>query len=288
MRDWNDARLFLAVLRAGNFARAARELRLDASTLSRRIAELERDLDTPLFQRTTRSLEPTEHALRLAPHAEAMELAAVALRRSATEDAPAGIVRVTCPEELASGLLVPAFGALRRAHPEVRLELVGGGRVLDLERGEADVALRAVRPERGPLVARRVLQARYRAYASRGYLRGRSREAGTLDWLALDDPSGTAPEARWVLEAAGSRGPILRTNDTLDLAAAAAAGWGATLLPEPLAARHANLVRVWPDAEPPLERSLWIVVPRKLARVARVRAVVRWLEATLREVTPRR
>ncbi|MCB9618304.1 MAG: LysR family transcriptional regulator [Sandaracinus sp.] len=284
MRDWNDARLFLAVLRAGSFARASRELGLDASTLSRRVAELERSLDAVLFHRTTRSLEPTERALRLAPHAEAMELAAVALRRSASEDAPEGVVRVTCPEELASGLLVPAFGTLRTAHPEVRLELVGGGRVLDLERGEADVAVRAVRPERGELRAKRLLRVRYRAYASRGYLRGRARDADALEWLALDDPAGRSPEARWVDEVAGARGPVLRTNDTLDLATVAAAGWGAALLPDAMASRHPNLVPVWPERDATLERALWLVVPRKLARVGRVRAVMAWIEDVFRGV----
>lgn len=276
--------MFLAVIRSGSFTRAARRLGVNQSTISRRVAELEAALGCELFHRSTRTLEPTERALRLVVHAEAIEAAVVALEREAAEpDTPRGVVRVATPEELASGLLIPAFAELRQAQPDIRLELIGSGRFVDLERGEADIALRTLRPERGQLLARRLLKARYRAYANASYLEARSTASCAeltpemLDWLALDDPLGQTPEARWINEGSAVT-PILRTNDTLDLAAAAAAGLGATLLPESIAARHPELVPIWPSSPPLFERQLWLVVPRRLARVARVRAVMRWIE----------
>ena len=76
---------------------------------------------------------------------------------------------------------------------------------------------------------------------------------------------------------------MLATNNTLDLAAAAAAGVGAALLPNLLAARHKNLVRLEPGAPPAIARHLWLVTHRSLTRVARVRAVMDWIAETCRQ-----
>lgn len=284
MTDWNDVHVFLAVCRTGSFVRAASALGLDASTVSRRIAALERALACSLFQRSTRALTMTDRARRLQPHAETIERTMVALRRDAADpDEARGRVRVAAPEEIVGGALVPALGALLGEHAEIEVELVGAGHVADLERGEADLAIRVVRPEKGELLARRVAKVRYRPYAARSYLRGRSLDdPATLDWLALDDPAERAPEARWVSSVRGARGPRLKTNDTRDLAVAAAAGLGAAVLPEAIAARHPELEALWPETSPVVQRSLWLVIPRRLATRASVRIVARWVESTCR------
>jgi DNA-binding transcriptional LysR family regulator len=284
MNDWGDVQIFLALCRTASFARAAAQLAVDASTVSRRVAELERSLGCRLFERSTRAVALTDRAKRLLPHAEEIERAVVAMRREAAEPELAeGRVRVAAPEEIVGGVLVPALSSLLQAHPELRVDLIGAGALADLERGEADVALRVVRPEKGDLVSRRVVSVRYRAYASRSYLRGRSTDApGDLEWLALDDPNARSPETHWVRAVCGPNGPRMRTNDTRALAVAAAAGHGAALLPEPIASRHAELTPLWPAGDAVLERTLWLVTPRKLARTARVRAVSRWMEEACR------
>ena len=277
MQSWDDARVFLAVIRKGSFTAAARALDLNQSTVSRKIADLESELGQPLFSRSRRSLQATELAERLRSPAERVERAMAGLDRAAAEtDRPEGVVRVATAEELTSGLLVPAFGQLRRAHPDIQIELIGGSRVVDLERGDADLALRVVQPTRGDLVSRKVASFEFRPYASRAFIkRSRGAPLEALDWLALDDPQGRMPEARWVDEVVGERRPVLRTNNTLDLALAASEGLGAALLPNALAQRHKNLVPL--DAKVVLRRDLWLVAPRALARVARVRAVMAWI-----------
>lgn len=287
MQDWDDVRVLLAVLRHGGFTPAAHALGVNQSTVSRRIGELEARLGQALFHRSARAFGPTELAERLRPGAEAAEAAMVALSRAVADPARvAGVVRVATAEELATALLVPAFRALRRAHPDLHLELVGAGQVADLEQGEADVALRVIPPEQGDLLRRAVATVRYAPYASRGYLRGRSdAPLSSLDWLSLFDPRGILPEAEWVRRRLGARAPVLATNNTLDLAAAAAAGTGAALLPDRVAARYDNLIRLEDGAA--IERKLWLVVPRALAEVARVRAVMDWIvEACRFEATP--
>ena len=279
MKSWDDARLLLAVVRHPSLTAAAHGLGLNQSTVSRRLAALEAELGRPLFHRSARSLRPTELASRLIEHAEAIERAVAAFDRAALEeDQPVGAVRLATAEELTSALLVPAFDRLHRRHPDIQLEIVGAGRIVDLERGEADLALRVVRPTRGELVSRVVATLRYHAYASRAYRRrAGERSLDELDWVALDDPRGQMPEAQWVAGHLRQRTPLLQTNNTLDLALAASRGVGAALLPEVLAARHQNLVRLRPDGPPALTRKLWLVTHRALVEVARVRAVMDWI-----------
>src|SRR5689334_11508774 len=101
---WDLYRSFLGVVREGSLSAAARHLGLTQPTMGRHIAALERSLGTPLFSRSQNGLVPTQAALALVPHAEAMASAADALVRAASGDAdePKGVVRVTASEYVGS------------------------------------------------------------------------------------------------------------------------------------------------------------------------------------------
>src|SRR5580658_9826865 len=99
VRDLNDLRFFAAVVSSGGFSRAARELGLPKSRLSRRVAALESDLGVRLLERSTRRLNVTqvgedvyEHALAALSEAGAIEEIAARMKSE-----PSGLVRVTCP-----------------------------------------------------------------------------------------------------------------------------------------------------------------------------------------------
>src|SRR5579862_7255324 len=74
--DWEQIRLFLAVARERSLAGAAARLRLDVSTVSRRLDRLEEQVGAPLFDRTRDGTTGTELAEQLVAHAEEMELSA--------------------------------------------------------------------------------------------------------------------------------------------------------------------------------------------------------------------
>src|SRR5579863_6623222 len=146
--DWTHYRAFLAVLREGSLSGAARALGLAQPTLGRQIADLERALGTALFIRSSRGLLPTDAASDIAPHAEAMAAAAGAMKRAASGGAndATGVVRITASEIVGAEVLPPLLAEFRRAHPGVTVELALSNRVEDLLRGEADIAVRMVRP----------------------------------------------------------------------------------------------------------------------------------------------
>ena len=117
---------FLAVLRGGSLSAAARDLNLTQPTLGRQVAALESTLGVPLFARSTEGLQPTERALALRPHAEAMAAAAANLLRAASgsEDALLGAVRLAASEFMGGVVLPPMLAKFRAAYPGVDIETV--------------------------------------------------------------------------------------------------------------------------------------------------------------------
>ncbi|UWQ18703.1 LysR family transcriptional regulator [Jannaschia sp. M317] len=172
MFDWSDIRTFLAVLRDGSAASAARRLGTNQTTVSRRLARLEDALGLKLFDPGPRGARPTEAARRLLPEAEAMEAAALSLssRADGMSRRLTGTIRLTAnPNAMRyAGGIIRNF---QRAHPGAEFRIDTETRTLSLEDGEADIALRpGVRLSGDTLIARKLLDHPWGFYASDGYL----------------------------------------------------------------------------------------------------------------------
>lgn len=271
--------LLVAAARTGSASAVSRELGLGTATVLRRLAALEEALGTTLFDRTPSGLVPTA-ALELAlPWAEQIDAAAIQLQRelSSLETRPTGLVRLALLPTLAAWFVAPALPRLRARHPGLVVELEPAAAVVDLVRREADLALRAVRPQTGDLVAQRVATVEFGAFASAELLAAtRAQHLAELPWVAWDARMTDAPESRWLTAAAPHATVVLRSADLESLVSAAQVGLGALVTWAPLAA-EAGLVPVplpGPDAPP---GALWLVAHRSLRRVPRVAAVWEWL-----------
>ncbi len=170
--DWALMRSFLAVNDAGSVMGAARRLGAHQPTLSRHVAELERQLGAPLFERTGRGLAPTALGRALADGARQMADGAAAVQRVVAGHAAAsgGTVRITTSNVAAACLLPPVLAALQHEAPEIHIELVASNAVHNLLRREADIAVRMVRPSQGSLVARKLAELPICAAAHADYL----------------------------------------------------------------------------------------------------------------------
>jgi DNA-binding transcriptional LysR family regulator len=171
--DWSLYRSFLAVAETGSLSAAARRLGSTQPTVGRHIAQLEAALGgQTLFTRSPGGLAPTEAALALKPHAEAMAAAAAALEREASgaADAEGGVVRITASEVVGAEVLPPILTAFREDHPDIDIELVLSNQPEDLLRREADIAVRMLRPRQDALLARRIGSIRLYMYGHERYL----------------------------------------------------------------------------------------------------------------------
>ncbi|PRY92110.1 DNA-binding transcriptional LysR family regulator [Donghicola tyrosinivorans] len=157
--DWNHARSFLVTADEGSLSAAARALGMTQPTLGRQVAALEDELGVVLFERVGRGLELTDAGHSLLDHVRAMADAAGNLSLSATgrSQSVGGTIRITASEIYAAYLLPPLLEMLRKQAPELTIEVVASNDIRDLQRREADIALRNTRPSEEALIAKRVV-----------------------------------------------------------------------------------------------------------------------------------
>lgn len=171
--ELSAAEVFLQVVKASGFTAAAKALGKSTSSLSRTVAELERQLGAQLLARTTRRLHLTEAGALYASHAEALLLAQRAGRDAVAEltgGVPRGHLRVTMPVTVGERLLGPAVPELRRRFPELRLELDLSDRNVPLVQGGYDLAIRVGRLADSSLRAQLLGKVAVRLVASPKYV----------------------------------------------------------------------------------------------------------------------
>jgi DNA-binding transcriptional LysR family regulator len=280
---WDDVRYFLAVQRRGRHKGAARLLRVDPTTVARRIAALEVALGAKLFVRTPERLLPTVAGLTFAVHAARVEAEVLAAER-ALEAADArleGAIRITATDGFVHYMLLPALAQFCRAHPALTIDLRTDTNLLDLSRREADVAIRLARPKEPALVARRLGAMPFALFASDSYLerRGAPRSFAALaahDWIGFDVSLDQLPQVKWLRRIVPRLRYVLRANTTTTQVLTCAEGHGIALLPVFVAAREPRLRRLLPRVAGPT-RDLWAVTHADMRANARVEVFIAWL-----------
>ena len=170
--DWNRARAFLVTAEEGSLAAAARSLGMTQPTLGRQVAALEREIGLDLFTRRGRGLELTPNGIKLLEHVRLMGDAAsqFSLSASGKSDVIEGDVSITASELLSTFMLPPMIKALREIEPGIEIEINSTNEERDLNRREADIAIRNFRPTQPELIAKRLCSVRGHLYAAKSYL----------------------------------------------------------------------------------------------------------------------
>ncbi len=270
--DLNDVAVFVRVVDLGGFAKAARELRVPTSTVSRAVARLEESVGTRLMQRTTRSVRATAEGrafyAEVAPAVAALHRAAHGL--DAADRAPRGRLRMTAPHDIAITFLADVVVAFTERHPRVAIDLELTGRKVNLVDEGFDLAIRAGKLTDSSLVARRVGDLEADLYASFDYVKAHGAPATPSDLENHACVLFRAKEglAEWQLQGPDGdedvtvRGRIAADDFTFVLAAVLARG-GIGLMPRILAAHDVEagrLLRVLPSYGTP-GVGLYIVHP---------------------------
>lgn len=276
--DWNDLQAFLAVVRAGRLTVAARQLGIDHSTLSRRIAGLEESLGVALFDRRSAGYALTVEGERLIPDAEAVE--SLAVRIHARGDDPAqgltGSIRIGTPEAWGTYFLAPRLSLLAQRHPQLEVELIANPRLFSLSKREADIAISMTRPEQGRLYAHRLNDYELGIYAAREYLRGRPAVSDKAQleahpWVGYVDELMWSRELDYLSEISPALQPCIRISNIISQMAAVVGGAGLGVLPCFMARRDRQLVRLLPEVK--LFRSYWLITHADARDIVRVNVV---------------
>ena len=278
MFDWDDLRYFLAVARHHGTLAAGRALKVNQSTVQRRLTELERHIGRPLVKRHPTGYRLTELGREMVAHAEREEQAVLGFEQhlDASKREAVGVIRVTCPEPLVyritqSGLL----DRFHARHPGLRVEFVMSDKYLDLAKGDADVALRSGDTD-GDLVGRKIADSIWAVYASRRYIERHSKPERIEDLeqhalVGFDATMAKHRAAKWLGQVAPNGKIVARNNSVLGLLYAVKSGVGVGPLPTAIADAEEDLVRVLGPI-PELARIWRLLTPPELRRTPRVAA----------------
>lgn len=253
--------VFQCVVKHASYARAAEELSLSASGVSRIVTRLEERLGARLVQRTTRKLSLTE--VGAAFHARTSQiltdLADAEAEVQKTVLQPQGVLRVTAPSVFGHLYLAPMLGELLHQFPKLSLDLLLTNRFVDLIEEGMDLAIRIGQLADSRLIARRLCTNHRVLVASPGYIERWGMPERPEDLIRHQCVlfNGFAKPGEWKLMGPG--GPVsltvtgrVSTNNVETLTSAAKQGLGitvgATLSVGP-ALLSGELVRVLSDYE---------------------------------------
>jgi DNA-binding transcriptional LysR family regulator len=279
MFDWNDLRHFLAVARHGSTIQAAKALGINQSTVHRRIAALERQLGRPLFERRPDGYRLTRLGEELRPIAQRVETDVTDFARhvASSDTELTGTLRVTCPETAGYRMMKsPLLDAFHQRYPGLRVELVMVDRILDLAKGEADIAFRTTAPQDDALVARKIADVPWAVFASRSYVERHGApktlaDIGKHDVIQFDGPIADHTAARWMRTIAPNARVAARCTSTPALVLAVKSGAGVSPLPVIAVEREPDLVLLF-DRIPALRLPFYLLIHRDMRRTPRVRA----------------
>jgi DNA-binding transcriptional LysR family regulator len=280
---WDDLRVFLEVARQGSVHAAAKRLKLDHSTVCRRIDKLESILSVKLLDRKRNGVVVREEAHNLLKHIEQMDIHATSLEDAVTREMSdvEQTVRVATMEGLASGYIARRVHGLAQFAPNVKLEIVSIAQAVDLSRKEADIFLSFFNPNAPGLVSALYGTFNLHLYASPEYLRNhgtpKSREdlknhvfVGYIeDLLAIN-------AVKWLDDVIGAPRMSFHSNSIIAQRNAAVCGLGIALLPTFVGTGVVELQRILPE-QISTSREVWISVRAEQSHLTRIKGVVQFL-----------
>jgi DNA-binding transcriptional LysR family regulator len=283
MIDWDDVRYFLAAARGGSVRAAAGRLGVNHATVLRRIAQLEDRLGTQMFEKLPSGYRLTAAGEEVLELAEQMEASSHQLetRVFGRDQSVRGLLRVTLPPFLATHLLMPDLADFARMHPDIEMEIVSTGDVVNLTNREADVAIRIVSDRKtlplnlhglkGPELFAGVYMSRDRLAAWRAGAPDPIRPIvigvqGVPDWANEGEVRAT--------------GVSFRTPDAEAQIAAARQGIGMTRLPCFVGDADRLLARV-PGIDLKAHATLWLLTQGEARKTERVRLFTEFVSRRL-------
>jgi len=289
MDDLNDIAVFVAVVDAGSFTRAAERLNLSRPVVSKYVSRLEDHLGVRLLNRTTRRLSLTE-AGRIF-HARSRrgldDIAEAQAEISSLQEHPRGVLRINVPMSFGILHIAPLLPAFMQQYPDVRVEMDLNDRKLDVIDEGFDVSVRIGDLPDSSLIARRLAPCRHVIVAAPAYVeaRGMPRKPEELRTHDIISYSLQQSAQNWhFLNPAGQAVQVpadgrLQVNNSLALREALLGGLGIARTPTFLVGddlRQGRLTRLLADHQSP-EVSVFVVYPQRRHLSPKVRAFADFL-----------
>ncbi len=283
MFDWDDLKIFHALVAGGSMSAAARRLGIGQPTVSRRLDQLENRIGARLVTRGADGVELSDIGERIWAQVQIMQSTAGEIERLAhqADRSDAGTVRVSAPEGVASFWIARSLSSFMEANPRINVEMstrVEGETAYE----QADIILQMTESKRMSHVASELATLHYVPFAARHYLDTYGAPQGLADVMNHrigDLVSYRQQQSHWPKEAAAIKQmlkPSLTTDSSATLYDAVKTGSVIAMLPTYAAQIDPALVHL--DVELTVPITLWMVYHPDQRRVTRVRKLLDWLK----------
>ena len=274
MNDWDDYHLILALTRCGTLRGAAEQLNVNHSTVSRRLAALNRKFGFAVFERTVSGYRICEQARVLMSAAEDMEALILSAKRQVklSEQGLTGDISLSIPYAIGQYLLLDDLFQFTQQYPNINLQIDSSYQFANLDRSEADVVIRGCNSPPEHLVGHRLYPLYLCLYANAKLLK----ETPRSKWRWIVPPYEGEPPA-WIAKTPYADVPIALAIDDVTMrhhAAIAGKGLyrGACYMADP----EPTLIRL-PQAKPTPAYDLWVLTHPDLKDVPRIKTLVAFL-----------
>ena len=283
--NWESLRFFLALARCSTPSAAASLLHVDHNTVRRRVAILEKELDTKLLVKRDDEYCLTPEGAVLMEAAEKIEsLASLASKEIVGKDFEVtGTVRVAAPDGLATFFLAPRLPLIRENFPKLNIELSVPSRQSKLSKREADIAITVARPGDKKVVTKKLTEVTLRLFASDQYLSLARPIRTPADLAEHNFVSGVdefdfGPVLNNIFSKLGAGfEPTIACSSIIAQLKATASGGGLCCLANFIADTEDALVCILPE-KLNFKREIWMVTHRDLGGLGRVKAVQQFIE----------
>ncbi len=291
--NWDNLKIFLTVARAGSATAASKQLGVNHATVIRRLDQLEKKLAVRLFDRLKTGYRITNHGREVVKLAESMEVAAnqIELRLKGKETLPAGKLTVSRPEQSLLDMS-ELFSKFLNEFPQIELEIITTPQISNLDRLEADVAIRLTNTPPELLVGRELGKMQFGVYGSKQYLaqfksNPEPEDCKWLLWTGVE--SSQVPEAQHPDEVVLNMIPgaivAMRSNSVEDILMAIKSGMGVGFLSKTVASKTSGITELCFDKQFQYagitSTGLWLLTRRELRYSKRVKVFMEFCQKHL-------
>ncbi|MGB0565907.1 MAG: LysR family transcriptional regulator [Alteromonas macleodii] len=280
--NWDDMRLFLGLARNGRVAIAAKGLRVDPTTLIRRVKKLEDSLNCKLFELTKKGYVLTTHGSELVTYIEKAEHYFLEAQNELGDERShlAGTIRVSVSEGFGSWFLAPLLPDFKKQYPGISIELVATSGFLNLNKREADMAILLEKPSKGLLVTQKLTDYNLYLYTHQSLISDNEprtlQELTAFNLVSYVPDLVYAPQLKFIEETALSQLSALRSTSINAQYQMLVNGAGVGILPKFMAETQPGLVRLI-ENEIHIKRTFWLATHKETHSQARFQVFTKWL-----------
>lgn len=278
--NWSDLKWLLEFHEAGTLDAVAKKHHVNASTVSRRLRHLEKDLGAKVVENVSGKLVLTQIGMKAVETADTMRVHSDTFMREVMghDTEIHGTIKIGLLEIFVREY-AQLFSQFTQRYPNITLEfLVQGAQLHRLTQRDADIVLRATQQPHDTLVGRRLFTVHYAPFVHPEVYQGPDPKA--YRWIAWHDSLRATQTERWIQDNAGANSIVARVTTNASMLDLASAQMGACVLPI-RSGQFAGLKQIAPQLKG-FDTQIWMLTHRDLMSNARVRTLMQYMSAHFR------